>query len=99
MTEITPTFDPVVARQEEVAQYEANIALYTNIANALPSEWPAHLAHLKGAKNKHEAIAEIENLDDVALVSDLWAHDDAQAAIRSETVELHKSKAILNAIS
>ena len=90
---------PVEYRQEEVAQYQANIHLYTSIAAALPSDWPAHLAHLKGSKNKHSDIAGVEDLNDVLLVSDLWAHDDAVAAIRSETVEMRKAKAILDALS
>jgi hypothetical protein len=52
------------------------------------------LAHLKGSKNKHADIASVQELDDVLLVSDLWAHDDAVAAIRSETVEMRKAHAI-----
>lgn len=95
MAELTP----IQARQAEVAQYEANIALYTAIAGALPSEWPEHLAHLKGSTDRHNAIAEISDLKDVALVGDLWAHDDAENAIRSETIEMRKAKAILDAIS
>jgi hypothetical protein len=89
---------PIQYREEEVAQYQRNIDLYTSIAAALPSEWPTHLVHLKGSNNKHNDIAGIEDLDDVLLVSDLWAHDDAVKAIRSETVEMQKAKAILNAI-
>lgn len=85
-------------RIAEVAQYQQNINLYSAIASALPSEWPDHLRHLKGASNKHAAIADLEDLDDVALVSDLWAHDEAVAAIRTETVEMRKAQAILNAL-
>jgi hypothetical protein len=91
--------DLVEQRRQEVAQYEANIALYTKIASDLPSEWPARLAAYKTRKDKHQAISDIESMDDVVLVSDLWAHDDAVAAIRSETVEMRKAQAILNAIS
>jgi len=88
-------FDPIKARQDEVAQYEANIATYTAIVANTPSEWPAHLVAHKGAKNKHEVIATIEDLDDVILLSDLWANDDARAAIRTETLEKRKAEAIL----
>jgi hypothetical protein len=91
MAELTP----LEARQAEVAQYELNIAMYQAIADATPSEWPEHLAHLKGSTEKHSVIAGIANLEEVELIGDLWAHDDAQAAIRSETVELRKSRAIL----
>jgi hypothetical protein len=85
-------------RQEEVAQYEANIELYKSIAAGLPSEWPSHLEHLKNEKSQHEAIAKVENLDDVELVGKLWAYESAQAAIRSEMVEKAKAEAILNAL-
>jgi hypothetical protein len=85
-------------RQEEVAQYQANIQLYTTISAGLPTEWPENLVQYRGAKNKHEVIAQVENLDDVQLLSDLWAKDDAEAAIRAETVELRKSMAILQAL-
>jgi hypothetical protein len=91
--------DPVTIRQAEIDQYQANINIYTKIAAALPAEWPEHLAHLKGRTDKHSAIAQIEDLDDVLLVSDLWAHDDAVAALRAETVEMRKAQAILNAIT
>lgn len=94
MTE-TPVFDPITIRAAEVAQYEANIAMYTAIAAALPSVWPEHLAYLKGSKTQHESIIAVDDLDEVALIGDLWAHDAAQAAIRAETVELAKAKAIL----
>lgn len=99
MEEITqPEKTALELRREEVAQYQANIAMYTSIAAGLPSEWPAHLAHLKGMKNQHEAIAAIEDLDDVTLVGQLWAHDQAQAAIRAETIEMMKAKAILDVL-
>ena len=93
MTETT--FDPIKARQDEIAQYEANIATYTSIAANTPSEWTAHLAAHKGAKNKHEVIATIEDLSDVELLSDLWANEEARAAIRTETLEKRKAEAIL----
>lgn len=89
---------PLELREEEIAQYEANIALYTSIAKNLPSEWPKKLAHLKNSSNKHSDIATIQDLEEVTLVSDLWAHDEALAAIRSETVEMRKAMAILEAL-
>lgn len=86
---------PLEARRAEVAQYEANIAMYTAIANSLPAEWPERLAQFKGSTSQHADIATLEDLDDVQLVSDLWAHDSAKAAIRAETVEKRKAEAIL----
>jgi hypothetical protein len=88
----------VELRQEEVNQYQANIELYTSIAAGLPSEWPKKLAHLKGEKNQHEAIANVEDLADVALIGQLWAYEAAKASIRSEMVEKAKAEAILNAL-
>ena len=93
MTETTPT--PLEARIAEVAQYEANIALYTSMLAALPTEYPAHLAQHKGATDKHAVIGTIEDLDDVELLSDLWAADDCRKAIRTETLEKRKAEAIL----
>lgn len=92
------TFDPIQVRQQEVKQYETNIATYTAIAAATPSEWPDHLLPHKDAKNKHEIIASIENLDDVLLLSDLWVNADARAAIRTETLEKRKAEAILSTL-
>jgi hypothetical protein len=91
-------FDPVQSRQDEVAQYDQSIAMYQSVASGLPSEWPAHLVQFKGRTDTHAAIAEIEDLDDVQVVCDLWAHDQAQAAIRSNMVERAKAQAILNAM-
>lgn len=85
----------IEARRAEVAQYEANIAMYQAILQTLPTEWPANLADLRSVPNRHAAAAEIESLDDVALLSQLWYADDCRAAIRAETVELTKSRAIL----
>ena len=96
MTEAIPT--PLEARIAEVAQYEANIALYTSMLAALPTEYPARLAQYKGATDKHTVIGTIEDLDDVELLSDLWAADDCRKAIRTETLEKRKAEAILNVL-
>lgn len=98
MENVTTEITPLQARQAEVAEYEANIAMYKSIAAGLPNSWPEHLAHLKGSTNQHSDIATIENLDDVMLIGQLWAHDQAQAAIRAETVEMMKAKAILSVL-
>jgi hypothetical protein len=94
MTEITP----LQAREAEVAQYEQNIAMYKVMLAALPTEWPARLLEYKEVTNKHEVIGKIQNLDDVELLSDLWAADDCVRAIRTETLEKRKSEAILVAL-
>jgi hypothetical protein len=82
------------ARQEEVAQYQANIDTYKAILKSLPTEWPERLAEYRGSKFKHEVIAKVENLDDVALLSDLWFADECSAAIRTETLEMRKAQAV-----
>jgi len=96
MTEETMT--PLQARVAEVAQYQANIAMYTSMLANLPTVWPAHLQQYKGATDKHKVIGEIENLDDVTLLSDLWAADDCRKAIRTETLEMRKAQAILTVL-
>lgn len=93
MTEETMT--PLQARVAEVAQYEANIAMYTAMLANLPTVWPAHLQQYKGATDKHSIIGNISNLDDVELLSDLWTADDCVKAIRTETLEKRKAQAIL----
>lgn len=98
-TDPTPTVDPVVARQDEVARYDSAIAMYQTVMSGLPSTWPAHLISYKPRKDRHAAIAEIEDLADVALVADLWAYEDAKAAIRANMVERAKAQAILTAMT
>lgn len=96
MTEAAP-LTPLEARRAEVAQYESNIALYQTILAGLPSDWPAHLEQYRGAKDQHNAIAEV-NLGDVELLSKLWYADECRKAIRAETVEMTKAKSILAAL-
>jgi hypothetical protein len=86
---------PLQVRIAEVAQYEANIAMYTSMLANLPTEWPANLQQYKGAVDKHSIIGNISNLDDVELLSDLWTADDCRKAIRTETLEKRKAEAIL----
>ena len=95
MTESTQP-SPIEARQAEVNQYQQNIILFTAILQTLPTEWPEHLIAYRAIKDKHTSIAEIESLNDVELLSKLWYADECRAAIRSETVEMTKSAAILS---
>jgi hypothetical protein len=99
MIEETPVtlVTPLQARIAEVAQYEANIALYTAILETLPTEWPERLLQYKGAKNQHDAIADIDTAD-VELLAKLWYADECRKAIRTETVELTKAKSILTVL-
>jgi hypothetical protein len=96
MTEQTLT--PLELRIAEVAQYQANIDIYTAMLANLPKEWPARLSEYKDAANKHEVIGKVEDLDDVTLLSDLWAADDCRKAIRTETLEMRKAQAILQVL-
>lgn len=89
---------PLQARQAEVAQYEANIAMYTAILSTLPTEWPTRLLDYRNATDKHAAISSVHDMADVELLSNLWYADQCYAAIRSETVEMSKAKAILNVL-
>jgi hypothetical protein len=89
---------PLQARIAEVAQYQANIQMYTSMLANLPTEWPSRLIEYKDATNKHEVIGKVEDLDDVELLSDLWAADDCRKAIRTETLEMRKAQAILTVL-
>lgn len=88
----------IEARKAEIAEYEKNIAMFKAIAESTTAEWPTHLAHLKDAQNRHDVIAGIDDLDDVALVGDLWMRDDAVKNVRAATIEMRRSVAILAAL-
>jgi hypothetical protein len=94
-TPIETPITPLEARRLEVAQYDANIAMYQAILATLPTEWPARLEQYRGTKNEHEAAAKVEDLDDVTLLSQLFYADRCRAAIRTETLERTKAAAIL----
>lgn len=93
MTEETQV-TPLQARIAEVAQYEANIALYKTILETLPTEWPERLMQHRGATNQHEAITGVDS-DDIELLSKLWYADECTKLIKTETLELTKARAIL----
>ena len=94
MEEIQPT--AIELRLDEVNQYQSNINMFTGIASSLPSELPEHLSAYRARVDKHAAAAEVSDLDDLSLLSDVWLHDEMQARIRSEMVEMRKSQAILS---
>jgi hypothetical protein len=96
MTEETQV-TPLQARIAEVAQYEANIALYKTILQTLPTEWPERLLQYRSAKNQHDAIAGIDSAD-IELISKLWYADECAKAVKTETLELTKSRAILDVL-
>ena len=93
MTE--PTITALEARRAEVAQYDANIAMYQSILATLPTDWPAHLEQYRGVKDEHEAAAKIDDMDDVVLLSQLLYADTCRKAIRAETLERTKAASIL----
>jgi hypothetical protein len=92
------TFDPIAMRREEVAAYASNIAMYQNIISTLPTEWPEHLLPYKAVANLHDVIEQIENMDDVALVSQLHYAEQCRRLMRSEMIEMTKAQSILNAL-
>lgn len=86
---------PVDLRRSEVAQYDANIAMYEAILTTLPTEWPAELEQYRNPSNEHAVAASIDDLNDLTLVSQLWYADSVRKSIRSEMVERTKAAAIL----
>lgn len=99
MTEATQVtqITPLQARITEVAQYEANIALYKTILQTLPTEWPERLLQYRSAKNQQDTIANVDSAD-IELISKLWYADECAKAVKTETLEMTKSRAILNVL-
>lgn len=86
---------PLESRREEVAQYDANIAMYEAIIQTLPSIWPPHLEQYKGRKDHQQVVSEVSNVDDVELLSQLLYREQCEASIRSERLERTKAATIL----
>jgi len=93
----TTDFDPVQARRDEVAQYDANIATYHAILAQLPQEWPADLEQYRYPAEAHKTIDEVP-AEHVQLISELWYADELRHLIRTETLERTKAAAILAAL-
>jgi hypothetical protein len=89
--------DPVDSRRNEIAQYDANIAMYHAIVAQLPNEWPADLEQYRNPKNQHKALRDVP-ADKVQQVAELWYADDVKQAIKTETLERTKAAAILAAL-
>ena len=96
MEEQTP-LDPIQVRRDEIAQYDANIAMYQAIAQQLPDKWPAALEQYRNPKNQHKALKDVP-ADKVQQVAELWYADDVKHAIKTETLERTKAAAILAAL-
>ena len=97
MEQETNDFDPIEARRDEIAQYDANIVMYQAIASQLPDKWPAALEQYRNPKNQHKALRDVP-ADKVQQVAELWYADDVAQAIKTETLERTKAAAILAAL-
>ena len=91
------TLDPIQLRRDEIAQYDANIAMYQQILAALPQEWPEDLVKHRNPKNQHTAIDAVPE-EHIGLVAQLWYADDVRHLIRTETLERTKAAAILSVL-
>ena len=89
--------DPVELRRAEIAQYDANIAMYQSIAATLPTMWPKELEEHRNPRNQHKALRNVP-AEKVQQVSELWYADDVAHAIKTETLERTKAAAILAAL-
>jgi hypothetical protein len=87
----------IAAREAEVAQYDANIALYEAILTDLPDKWPARLEPFKGRRDHQQAVTECDPTD-VELLSQLLYREQCEMAIKTERLERTKAAAILKAI-
>jgi len=97
-TNIDPLTMAIQSRESEVAQYQQNIVMYQAVLATLPTEWPDNLIQYRGASHQHNSISEVQDMADVELLSKLWYADDCQRLIRTETLEMTKSNAILQAL-
>jgi hypothetical protein len=89
--------DPIELRRAEIAQYDANIAMYQAIAATLPTSWPKELEEHRDPRNQHKALKKVP-ADKVQQVAELWYADDVAQAIKTETLERTKAAAILAAL-
>lgn len=87
----------IEARENEVADYDRNIALYEIILAGLPTAWPAHLEAFKGRTDQHQAITECAPAD-VDTLAQLLYRQQVENTIRSERLERTKAAAILAAL-
>ena len=90
-------YDPIEARREEVAQYDANIEMYQTILATLPTTWPDNLLEYRNPKKPHEAIDQVP-ADRVQEISELWYADELRHLMRTETLERTKAASILAAL-
>jgi hypothetical protein len=89
--------DPIEVRRSEVAQYDANVALYTSILASLPSTWPSNLEKFKSRTDHQQAVTECDDAD-VELLSQLLYMEQVRKSIRAEKLERTKAAAILAAL-
>lgn len=94
----SPELTPLEMRRQEVNQYSTNIAMYQSILDTLPTEFPAHLEKYKGRTDLHAVVAEVEDLADVELLSQLLYAERCKATVRAEIAERTKAQAILNVL-
>jgi len=85
---------PLESRRQEVAQYDANIAMYQTIIDTLPSDWPDRLAGFKGRKDHQQAVTEAQP-EDVELLAQLLFREQCHASLLAEKLERTKAAAIL----
>lgn len=90
--------DHVVARQEEVANYQINIDNYTAMIalldETLPAEWPTDLLAYRG-KDLQQIYAAVPD-DLVDTVVDLLHRDRLRMLLRSEKGEQRKANLVLS---
>lgn len=94
---MTTNQEAIAIRQAEVANYDANIAIYEAILADLPTTWPSRLEQFRGRKDHQQAATECDTAD-IELLAKLLYREQCEAAIKTETLERTKAAAILKAI-
>lgn len=92
--------EAIAARQEEVDNYDFNIANYEGLINELPSDWPERLLKYKG-RNNGDVVANIQDLtlEDAILVSRLNMREDVARRLMAEKLERDRAALVLQVMN
>lgn len=90
--------EQIASRRAEVEQYQINIDNFQSILSSISTELPEHLEQYRSATNHHDVVKEIDDIDDVRILSEVWFAEELKWRVKTELVEQTKAKAILDAL-
>lgn len=89
-------FTNIIAREQEVYQYQVNIDNYTALLNVLPTYCPKQLVKYLGLDTS--GIVEHVPLEDQQMVSDLIFRNKIEKLLCAEKLEQRKSKYVYDVL-